>query len=73
MFVLGFGLFAYMGVDKLFIHHTAERLATRTDFYIALVAMIIGVQFFMAGFIAELIGRNSSSRNHYLISARIGQ
>lgn len=73
MFLLGFGLFAFMGIDKLFIHQTAERLATRTDFYIALVAMIIGVQFFMAGFIAELIGRNSSTRNHYLISARIGQ
>ena len=72
MFILGFGLFAYMGIDKLLIHRTAERLATRSDFYVALVAMIIGVQFFMAGFIAELIGRNSSTRNHYLISSRLG-
>jgi hypothetical protein len=40
---------------------------------VALVAMIIGVQFFMAGFIAELIGRNSSTRNHYLISSRLGE
>lgn len=73
MFVLGFGLFAYMGIDKLLIHHTAERLSTRTDFYVALVAMVIGVQFFMAGFIAELIGRNSSTRNHYLISGKISR
>lgn len=73
MFFVGFGLFAYMGIDKVFIHHTAERLASRTDFYVALVAMIIGVQFFMAGFVAELIGRNSSSRNHYLITGKIGQ
>lgn len=73
MFFVGFGLFAYMGIDKVFFHHTAERLASRTDFYVALVAMIIGVQFFMAGFVAELIGRNSSSRNHYLITGKIGQ
>ena len=73
MFFLGFGLFAYMGIDKLLIHHTAERLATRSDFYVALVAMVFGVQFFMAGFIAELIGRNSSTRNHYLISSRLGE
>jgi hypothetical protein len=73
MFLLGFGLFAYMGIDKLLIHQSAERLSSRSDFYVALVAMIIGVQFFMAGFIAELIGRNSSTRNHYLISSKIGQ
>jgi glycosyltransferase involved in cell wall biosynthesis len=72
MFLLGFGLFAYMGIDKLFIHPIAERLSTRTEFYVALVDMIIGVQFFTAGFVAELIGRNSSTRNHYLISSRIG-
>lgn len=73
MFLLGFGLFAYMGIDKLLIHQSAERLSSRSDFYVALVAMVIGVQFFMAGFIAELIGRNSSTRNHYLISSKIGQ
>jgi len=73
MFLLGFGLFAYMGIDKLLIHQSAERLSSRSDFYVALVAMVIGVQFFMAGFIAELIGRNSSTRNHYMISSKIGQ
>ncbi|MEY3968825.1 MAG: hypothetical protein RL137_1731 [Bacteroidota bacterium] len=73
MFLLGFILFAYMGIDKLFIHTIAERLSSRTEFYVALVVMIIGVQFFTAGFIAELIGRNSSTRNHYLISSRISE
>jgi hypothetical protein len=33
--------------------------------------MIIGVQFFMTGFIAEIMGRNSSSRNNYLIQQKI--
>jgi glycosyltransferase involved in cell wall biosynthesis len=72
MFMLGFGLFLYMAIDKLFFHHAAERLAERSEFFVALVAMIIGVQFFLAGFISELIGRNSSTRNHYLVASRLG-
>ncbi|MFM6945521.1 MAG: glycosyltransferase family 2 protein [Flavobacteriales bacterium] len=72
MFLLGFGLFFYMGIDKLFFHRTAERLSERSEFFVALVAMIIGVQFFLAGFVSELIGRNSSTRNHYLVASRLG-
>ena len=71
MFFIGFGLIFYLGIDKLFIHTTARNLAQRSEFFIALVAMIIGVQFFLAGFLAELIGRNSSTRNHYLIENEI--
>ena len=67
MFVLGFGLFLYMGIDKLFFNTLALRLSERSEFFVALVAMIIGIQFFLTGFIAELIGRNSSTRNHYLV------
>lgn len=67
MFVLGFSLFLYMGVDKVFFNTSAQRLAERSEFFVALVAMIIGIQFFLAGFIAELMGRNSSTRNHYLV------
>lgn len=71
MFFIGFGLIFYLGIDKLFIHLTARNLAERSEFFIALAAMIIGVQFFLAGFLAELIGRNSSTRNHYLIENEI--
>jgi hypothetical protein len=67
MFFIGFGFALYLGIDKLFIDKTARLLADRTEFFIALVAMIIGVQFFLAGFIAEIIGRNSSTRNVYLV------
>jgi glycosyltransferase involved in cell wall biosynthesis len=67
MFVLGFGLFLYMGVDKLFFNTAAQRLSERSEFFVALVAMIIGMQFFLSGFIAELIGRSSSTRNQYLV------
>ena len=71
MFIIGFSLTLYLGIDKLFIHKSARLLADRTEFYIALVSMIVGVQFFMTGFIAELIGRSSTHRNVYLIEKEI--
>jgi glycosyltransferase involved in cell wall biosynthesis len=71
MFVIGFGIAFYLGISKLFIDQSNRLLASRTEFFIALTAMIIGVQFFLAGFIAELIGRNSSTRNHYLIEEEV--
>jgi glycosyltransferase involved in cell wall biosynthesis len=71
MFVIGFGLIFYLGIDKLFIHTMARNLAQRSEFFMALAAMLMGVQFFLAGFLAELIGRNSSTRNHYLIEKEI--
>ncbi len=71
MFFIGALLALYLGIDKLFFHKSAQLLASRTAFLLALVAMIIGVQFFMTGFIAEIMGRNSSSRNNYLIQQKI--
>lgn len=70
LFIIGFGFAIYLGVDKivsLFSGNPAPLLAQRTEFFVALTAMIIGAQFFLAGFVAEMIGRNSSSRNIYLI------
>jgi len=71
MFIIGFCLIAYLTIDKLFLNTTAIKLADRTEFYICLVTMIIGVQFFLTGFLAELVGRNSSTRNVYLIEKEI--
>jgi hypothetical protein len=71
LFILGFGIAAYLAIDKLFVHSTAIKLADRTEFFIGLTAMIMGVQFFLAGFLAELVGRNSSTRNNYLIETEI--
>lgn len=71
LFLIGFGFAFYLGIDKLFFNETAKKLADRTEFYVSLTAMILGVQFFLAGFIAELIGRNSSTRNNYLIEQEI--
>jgi hypothetical protein len=71
MFVIGFGIILYMGIDKLFIDTSNKLIASRTEFYVSLSVMIIGVQFFLAGFIAELVGRNSSTRNNYLIEEEL--
>jgi glycosyltransferase involved in cell wall biosynthesis len=67
MFMIGFGFSFYLIVDKIFIDQMGRLISSRTEFFIALAAMIMGVQFFLAGFVAELIGRNSSQRNIYLI------
>jgi glycosyltransferase involved in cell wall biosynthesis len=68
MFMLGFGLFAYIGGVKLysmFNSFPAQNIAEISWFYIALTAMIIGVQLFLAGFIAEMVSRNTYDRNNY--------
>lgn len=72
MFLIGFGFALYIGIDKLFFDTKAKLLADRTEFYIALAAMIIGSQFFLTGFVAEMIGRSSSTRNVYLIEKELG-
>jgi glycosyltransferase involved in cell wall biosynthesis len=71
LFLIGFSVAFYLGIDKLFFNETAKHLADRTEFYICLTAMIMGVQFFLAGFVAELIGRNSATRNAYLIEKEL--
>ena len=73
LFIIGFGFAFYLGIDKLFIDKTSRLIADRTEFYFSIVAMIIGSQFFLAGFLAELVGRNSSTRNQYLIEKTLGE
>ncbi|HEY6977765.1 MAG TPA: glycosyltransferase family 2 protein [Chitinophagaceae bacterium] len=69
-FLLGFGISIYLIVAKLTDKNFA--LTNRPAFYIALVAMIIGMQLFLAGFVAELISRNAPERNAYLIEDKLG-
>lgn len=71
MFFIGFVFTAYLGIDKLFIDTSGKLISERTDFYIALFAMIVGTQFFLTGFVAEMIGRNSHSRNIYLVEEEL--
>ncbi|MFM7729929.1 MAG: glycosyltransferase family 2 protein [Flavobacteriales bacterium] len=75
MFVIGLGLFLYLGIDKywsLYVsHEKAPLLADQAIFYVALTSMIIGTQLFLAGFVGELITRNSATRNQYKVADRM--
>ena len=74
MFVLGFVLFIFLGGQKLLYMYSeikATNIANMSGFYIALTSMIIGVQLFLAGFIGEMISRNSYDRNQYQIEDEI--
>ena len=74
MFILGFVLFVFLGSQKLFYMYSeieANNKANMSGFYIALTSMIIGVQLFLAGFIGEMISRNSSDRNQYHVEDEI--
>ncbi|WP_203296367.1 glycosyltransferase family 2 protein [Luteirhabdus pelagi] len=62
MFLIGFGVAIYLGIDKLFLNPTGRLITQRPEFYITLTAMILGTQLFLAGFIGELLLRNSRSR-----------
>ena len=71
MFMVSFMIAVWMGIDKMFFNTKARLIADRAEFYLALVFMIIGSQLFLTGFIGELISRNSSERNRYLIEEEI--
>ena len=74
MFLLGFGLFIYIGGAKLYAMFSdipAKNIANMSSFYIALTAQIIGVQLFLAGFIAEMISRNAYDRNNYQVEKEV--
>lgn len=69
-FIIGFVGFLYFIVSKF--TEPDFSLTNRPSFFIALTAMVIGMQLFLAGFVSELIARNSAERNHYLIEKKLG-
>jgi len=74
MFILGFGIALFLGIEKLIAIHqqiSARLLADRPIFYIALTCMVLGTQLFLAGFLGELVSRNGAERNKYLIDEKI--
>ncbi|GAB4287120.1 MAG: glycosyltransferase family 2 protein [Marinilabiliales bacterium] len=75
MFFLGFVATGWLGAKKLyFVYHNlkAERITQSPYFYLALTLMILGTLLFIAGFLGELISRNSPIRNFYHIDKKIG-
>ena len=74
MFFIGFIALVFVLSMKLISMFSGDLRPLVTNspyFYISLTAMILGTQMFLAGFIGELISRNSSNRNNYKIESKI--
>ena len=74
LFFIGCGSILWIGIDKYLCLTTGIKAPLITDtpyFYIALTAMILGTQLFLAGFIAELVSRSATDRNVYQIEKEI--
>lgn len=72
MFMIGFLFAFYLGIDKLFINTTGRLITERPQFYLALTAMLIGTQLFLAGFLGEIILRTKNNEERYKISEELG-
>lgn len=73
MFLIGFIITVCIIVAKLSAQHAGRAFRAVTDqplFYLALLAIVVGVLFFLAGFVGEMIARSSSERNCYNIKDR---
>ncbi|MDA0326807.1 MAG: glycosyltransferase family 2 protein [Bacteroidetes bacterium] len=68
MFVIGFGFAFYLGLDKLYFNPSGRLIAERPEFFIALTTMVIGTQFFVAGFLGEIILQNKNNKERYRIT-----
>jgi hypothetical protein len=68
---IGFAILAYLSIEKLFME--VAGIAERPLFYFGIVILIVGSQLFLTGFIAELLVRNSTTRNTYYIERTIGK
>ena len=69
-FIIGFVISIYMIIAKLVDGTYA--LTNKPIFFIALTIMVMGLQLFLVGFIAELVSRNSAERNVYLVEEKDG-
>lgn len=67
MLITGFGFAFYLGIDKLYLETKGRLITERPEFYLALTTMILGSQFFLAGFLAELFMRSRNKTPNYRI------
>jgi glycosyltransferase involved in cell wall biosynthesis len=68
-FFVGFGILAYLSISKLMYKEWG--ITDRPLFYLGILALIVGSQLFLTGFLAELIARNSTTRNTYLVEEEL--
>tara|TARA_B100000900_G_scaffold182391_1_gene154713 strand:- start:1524 stop:2468 length:945 start_codon:yes stop_codon:yes gene_type:complete len=70
MFVVGIAFTIYLGYNKLFIDTSSRLITSKPEFYIALITIILGAQFFIAGFLAEIIIKFNMGKNKYSIKEK---
>lgn len=68
MFFVGLIFTIYLGVDKIYFNTESRLITDRPQFFIALTTIIIGVQFFISGFLGELLLRQKNNNKNYIIS-----
>lgn len=73
MLLVGFGFAIYLGIDKLFINTSSRLITERPQFYIALTAMTLGTQLFLAGFLSELVLRSKKPGKDYIVEHVINE
>ena len=71
MLFIGFAFALYLGIDKIFVNPSGRLITQRPQFYISLATMIIGSQFFVAGFLGEIILRSKKDKNRYTIKKKL--
>ena len=71
--LVGFIFSVYLGIDKLFINKSGRLITERPEFFISLATTIIGLQFFLAGFLGEIILRTRKRKNNYIIKEEISK
>jgi glycosyltransferase involved in cell wall biosynthesis len=70
IFIGGFIIAGYLAFTKYFMH--GVRMTDRPLFYFGLLAMVLGTQLFVAGFLGEMISRSAPDLNHYQVEKKIG-
>ena len=71
MLIIGFMFALYLGIDKIYLNPEGRLITEKPEFFISLTTMILGSQFFVAGFLGEMITRNNQSKNQYKIDQKI--
>jgi glycosyltransferase involved in cell wall biosynthesis len=67
MLIIGFMFALYLGIDKVYLNPDGRLITERPEFFISLTTMILGSQFFVAGFLGEMITRNNQTKKQYKI------
>ncbi|MBN2236779.1 MAG: glycosyltransferase family 2 protein [Bacteroidales bacterium] len=70
LFMIGFAIAGFLAYEKIF--HEVYKMTERPLFYLGLLAMMMGSQLFLAGFIGELISRNSAHKHDYIVADKSG-